>query len=163
MLAERGEGHEFECPFMGGRQNHVGCRAVRVCSQPVHCGYAPPVAGLEPGEAILRHGCDEVVADATLVFKERGRDHRADCVAPAILGAGAAAPVPIETGEGVDTTRLKLSSQHIAIGHRSSIALDAAVLRAPPRSEMDARVKGWSGDFVVGWSWWWVAGVGRPA
>jgi len=108
---------------MGGRQNHVGCRAVRVCSQPVHCGYAPPVAGLEPGEAILRHGCDEVVADATLVFKERGRDHRADCVAPAVLGAGAAAPVPIETGEGVDATRLKLSSQHIAIGHRSSIAL----------------------------------------
>lgn len=128
MLAKRGEGHEFECPFMGGRQNHVGCRAVRVCSQPVHCGHAPPVAGLEPGEAILRHGCDEVVADATLVFKERGRDHRADCVAPAVLGAGAAAPVPIETGEGVDATRLKLSSQHIAIGHRSSIALDAAVL-----------------------------------
>jgi hypothetical protein len=71
---------------------------------------------------VLRHWSDQVVADTTLVLEERGRDHCANRVAPPVLRTGATAPVAVEAGEGVDATRLKLSTQHITIGHRTSIA-----------------------------------------
>ena len=119
---------------MGGCQDHVGGRAVLVRSQPVDCGHAPAVAGHEPGKAILRHGSDQVVADATLMLKERGRDHSADRVASAVLGTSATAPVTVEAGWGVDATRLKLSAQHITIAHRTSIAPPAAERSAPRAS-----------------------------
>jgi len=43
-------------------------------------------------------------------------------VAPLVLGAGATAPVSVKAGEGVSSAGLELSTQHIAIGHLTSIA-----------------------------------------
>jgi len=122
VLLERGERNDLKRPFMGGRQHHVGGRAILVRPQPVHRGHAPAVTGREPGEVVPRHWSDQVVADTTLVLEERGRDHCANRVAPPVLRTGATAPVAVEAGEGVDATRLKLSTQHITIGHRTSIA-----------------------------------------
>jgi len=129
VFLERVERNDLKRPFMGGRQHYVGGRAVLVRPQPVHRGHAPAVAGREPREVVLRHGGDQVVADTTLVLEERGRDHRADRVAPAVLRTGTTAPVPVKAGEGVDATRLKLATEHITIGHRTSIAWQASRCR----------------------------------
>jgi len=131
VFLERGERNDLKRPFMGGRQHYVGGRAVLVRSQPVHRGHAPAVARREPREVVLRHRGDQVVADTTLVLEERGRDHRADRVAPPVLRTGTTAPVTVKAGEGVDPTRLKLATEHITIGHRTSIAWQASRCRAP--------------------------------
>jgi hypothetical protein len=51
------------------------------------------------------------------MLEECGRDYRADRVAPYVLGTRATTPIPVKTGEGIEAAGLKLSSQHIAIGH----------------------------------------------
>jgi hypothetical protein len=51
------------------------------------------------------------------MLEERRRDHRADRVAPEVLGTCATAPIPVKAGEGIKAAGLKLSSQHIAFGH----------------------------------------------
>src|SRR2546421_9632314 len=123
VLAKRGERHDLECSLVGRCQHHEGGRAVLVGPQPVHRSHTPAVTRREPGEAVLGHRRYQVVADSLLMLEELGRDHRADRVAPLILGAGATAPVAVEAGEGVCSAWLELSTQHIAIGHRTSAAL----------------------------------------
>jgi hypothetical protein len=41
------------------------------------------------------------------------------------------APVTVKAGEGVDATRLKLATEHITIGHRTSIAWQTGRCRIP--------------------------------
>jgi len=123
VLAKCGQGHEVERTLVGGRQHDIGRRAIVVRSQPIRSGHAPTIAGPEPGEAILGHWRDQVVADTALVLEERGGDHRADRVASAVLRAGATATVAIEARERVDATRLELSTEDVAIRHdRSAVA-----------------------------------------
>ena len=131
VLLERGERDDIKRPFVGGRQHYVGGRAVLVRPPPVHRGHAPAVAGFEPREVVLRHRSDEVVADTTLVLEERGRDHRADRVAPPVLRTGTTAPVTVKAGEGLDAARLKLATEHITISHRTSIAWQTRRCRIP--------------------------------
>jgi hypothetical protein len=126
VLLERRERDDLERPLIGGCQHYVGGRAVLVRAQPVHRGYAPAVAWDEPGEVVLRHRCDQVVADTTLVLEERGRDDRADRMAPAILWTAATAAVTIEAGERIDATRLELAAEHITFAHVRSIAVSVA-------------------------------------
>jgi hypothetical protein len=131
VLLERSERNDLEGTFMGGRQHDERGRAILVRPQPVQRGYAPAVAGHEPREAVLRHRGDQVIADATLVLEERGGNHRADRVATPVLRTGTTAPVTVKTGEGVDTTRLKLATENITIGHHTSIASQASRCRTP--------------------------------
>ena len=131
MLPERSERNDLKRPFMGGREHDVGGRAIFMRPQPVQRGYAPAVAGREAREVVLRDRGDQVIADTTLVLEERGRDHRADRVAPAILRTCVTATVTVKAGEGVDATRLKLATEHITIDHRTSIARRTGRCRAP--------------------------------
>ena len=131
VLLERSERNDLKRPFMGGRQHYVGRRAVLVRPEPVQRGHAPAVAGREPREVVLTHRGDQVIADTALVLEERGRDHRADRVAAPVLRTGTTAPVTVKAGEGVDATRLKLATEHITIGHRTSIAWQASRCRTP--------------------------------
>ena len=157
VLLERSERNDVKRPLMGGRQHHVGGRAVIVRPQPVQSGHAPAVAGREPGEVVLRHRGDQVIADTTLVLEERGRDHRADRVAPPVLRTGTTAPVTVKAGEGVDATRLKLATEHITIGHRTSIAWQASRRRAP--EALAARLER-AGERPLGWRIaWFVAQI----
>ncbi len=130
MFLERSERNELKRTLVGGRQHYVGGRAVLVRPEPVHCGHAPAVAGREPREVMLGHRGDQVVADTTLVLEERGRDHGADRVAPQVLRTGTTAPVAEEACEGIDATRLKLATEHIAVGHSTSIARQTSRCRA---------------------------------
>jgi hypothetical protein len=69
----------------------------------------------------LRERGAQVVADTTLVLEELRGDHCADRVAAQVLETGATAPVPVEAGDRVGAAGHKLSTQNIAIGHRTSI------------------------------------------
>jgi hypothetical protein len=131
VLLERSERNDLKRPFMGGRQHYVGGHAVLVRPQPVQRGHAPAIAGREPREVVLRHRGDQVIADMTLVLEERGRDHRADRMASPVLRTGTTAPVTVKAGEGIDATRLKLATEHITFGHRTSIAWRTSRCRAP--------------------------------
>jgi len=131
VLLERGERNDLKRPLMGGRQHYIGGCAVLVRPQPVQRGHAPAITGREPREVVLRHRGDQVVADTTLVLEERGRDHRADRMAPPVLRTGTTAPVTVKAGEGVDAARLKLATEHIAIGHYTSIAWQTSRCRTP--------------------------------
>src|SRR6266700_2165902 len=107
---------------MGGREHHVCGRAIAVSPQPVRRRHAPAVPWHEPGEPERRHRRAEVVADATLMFKELAGHHRANRVAPLVLRPRAAAPISIEPGDWVGAARLQLTTKYITIAHPGSIA-----------------------------------------
>jgi hypothetical protein len=117
VLLKRGERDELERTLVRGCQHNEGGRPVLMSPQPVRRGHTPAVAGREPGETVLGPRSYQVVADLILMLEERGCDHRAERVAPEVLGTRATAPIPVKTGEGIKAAGLKLSSQHIAIGH----------------------------------------------
>src|SRR5438270_10517413 len=144
VLTKRGERHDLECSLVGGCQHHEGARPVLVRPQPGHRGHTPAVTRREAREAVLGHRRYQVVADSLLMLEELGRDHRTDRVAPLILGTGATAPVAVEAGEGVCSAWLELSTQHIAIGHRTSIAR-----RLPRRFSIGSRRTRVSGTVPV--------------
>src|ERR1039457_2998938 len=122
VFPERSERHDVESPFMGRRQHYVRGGAVAVSAQPVRRGHAPAFPWHEPGEPELRPRRAESVADTALMLEELSGHHRADRVAALILGPGVAAPISIEPGDRIGTTRLQLTTQHIALDHPSSIA-----------------------------------------
>ena len=107
---------------MSRREHDVGGDAGLVGTEPIDRGHAPAVAGHQAGEAVLRGGCAEIVADFLLVFQKLSRDHRTDRVASAVVRTGPATPVAIEAGERVGAAALELLAEHIAVGHRTKYA-----------------------------------------
>ena len=143
VLLKRSERNDLKRPCMGGRTPaRLGGRAVLMCPQPVQRRHAPAVAGREPREVVLRRRGGQVIADTTLVLEELGRDHRADRVAPPVLRTGTTAPVTVKTGEGVDAARLKFATEHITIGHRTSMAWQTCRTRSARMSSQAGRVRG---------------------
>ena len=69
--------------------------------EPAGGADAPAVAGFEAGEAILRHGGAEVVAESFGGFEEGGVDDAADGVDAVVVGAGLAAAGAVEAGHGL--------------------------------------------------------------
>ena len=84
----------------GGLEHDAGGVAGLQCLLPARGAEAPAVAGLEAGEAVLRQGGGEVVADGAAVGEEACRHDRADGVAAVVFGAGAAGAVAEEAGDG---------------------------------------------------------------
>src|ERR1700744_1137924 len=121
VLLERGQGNDLECALVCGREHDWRREAVLVGAQPVRRRDAPAVSWHETREAVLRHRRAQVVADAPLVLKELARHHRAAGVAAPVLWSGVAAAVPVEAGERVSSTWLKLAAEHIPVSHPRSI------------------------------------------
>ena len=96
----------------GGEEDRRG-GAVLVGLEPSAGDDAPPVAGRQAGEAPLRTGRHEVVADAALVLEELGRDDDADGVAAPVLGPGRAVAVAVEAGQRVGAAGLELAAEHV--------------------------------------------------
>ena len=70
---ERRAGASHTLRQLGAQAVDPGGRAILVRSQPVHRGHAPAVTGREPGEVVLRHRRNQVVANTALVFEEKRR------------------------------------------------------------------------------------------
>ncbi len=83
----------------------------------------------------MRHGGDQVVADAALMGKELGRHDRADRMAAEVLWAGVAAAIAVKARHGIVAARLKLAAEHVPLAHASSIAH-----QGPPLGPGEARV-----------------------
>ena len=84
---------------------------------PVGRRDAPPVARDEAWEAVLRARGRQVVADPALLVEELRGHNRTDGVAPEVLGAGAAAAVAEEAGDGVSAARFQLAPEDISLSH----------------------------------------------
>lgn len=132
MLLERGEWYDVERTLVRGSKHNVRGRAVFMRTQPVHCGYAPAVAGLESGKAVQRHRGDEVVADRALMLEEIVCHDRTDGVAPAILRIRSAATVAKEACDRIGAARLQLTTEHVTIAHAGVSRVGP--LFAPPRA-----------------------------
>jgi hypothetical protein len=123
MFLESFERDDLERSLVCGREDDESRRAVHVRLQPIGCGHTPAVAGNESREPILRHRCDQVVADPLLVLEKLDGDNRANRVAPQVLGTGVAAPITKEAGDRVGTAGSERPAQDIEVVHGPSIAL----------------------------------------
>jgi hypothetical protein len=83
--------------------------------QPSTCAHAPPVAGLEPREAVLRVGGGQVIANGLLVLQEFSRDDGADGVRPEVLGTCRRESIAVETSEGFKAADLEGIAEHTAL------------------------------------------------
>ena len=77
---------------------------------------APLVAGLQPGEAVLRHRRQQVVPLAEREVEELLGHAGAHRVRAHVLGTGVAAPVAEESGEGRGAALAQLTAEHV-LGH----------------------------------------------
>ena len=105
--------------------------------QPACGDNTPAIARCEPGEVIFRHRRDEVVADRPLVLETLPRHDRADRMTADIFRTRAAAPVPEESGDGVEPTRFERTTENIAFArifrHVTRITCPAVGLSSTPR------------------------------
>src|ERR1700678_615189 len=136
VLAQRGQRDDLQRALVRARQDDRRRAAILVGAKPVHGRHAPAVPRYQPGEAELRHGSGEVVADTPLVLEELARHDRADGVTPPVLGSGRACAVTVEPSQRVTPTGLKLSAQHVPVAHPSSIGRGAAGPQ-PPEDDLD--------------------------
>jgi hypothetical protein len=127
MLAEYLERHDVERAFVRGRKYDGRRAAVHVGSEPVGRSDAPAVTRVQSRETMHRHRGTQIVADPSLVLEELGGDDSADRVAALILGSGAAASIPEETGHRIQAARLEIPAEDIALAH------DASLLTVPRR------------------------------
>src|ERR1700679_4036763 len=70
VLAQRGQRDDVERALVRARQDDGRRAAILVGAKPVHGGDAPAVPRHKPGEAELRHGRREVIADAPLILED---------------------------------------------------------------------------------------------
>jgi hypothetical protein len=122
VFPENLERDDLERSLMRGCKDDIGRRTVHVRPQPIGCGHAPPVAGNESRESILRHRRDQVVADSLLVFEKLVGHNSTDRMAPQVLGTGVAAPITKETGNGIAAAGGERFAQNVEVGHGPSIA-----------------------------------------
>jgi len=100
VLDEQFKGDNLERRLMGGFEDDGAGGASLLHLEPARGTDAPAVAGLEAGEAMLRHGGGEVVAEGLRRGQEGLVDHAADGVDAEVVGAGLAAAGAVEAGHG---------------------------------------------------------------
>jgi hypothetical protein len=106
VLNEELEGDDTESVLMGGlEEDRAGCAGL-LDLKPTGGTDAPAIAWSESGEAILRHGGAEVIAEGFGGFEEGLVDDAADGVDTVVVGAGFAATGAIEAGHGLATAGL---------------------------------------------------------
>src|ERR1700737_2780221 len=100
-LDEQFERNDLEGVLVGGFEDHgAGCPCF-LNLEPAGGADAPPVAGLQAGESVLRHGGGEVVAEGFGGGEEGGVDDAADGVDSVVFRAGVATAVAVEAGHRV--------------------------------------------------------------
>ena len=100
VLDEEFEGNDVEGRLVGGFEDDGTCGAGLLDLQPARGADAPTVPRLEAGEAILRHGGGEVVAEGLRRGEKRLVDDAANGMHAKVFGAGLAASGAVESGHG---------------------------------------------------------------
>ena len=122
MLSERCERDDVDGSLVGGRQYDRCCNPVVVGAQPVGCRHTPPVARRKAREVKVRHRSGEIISDAALVVQKLLGDDRAHRVTAPVLGPGMARTVSIEAGHRIDSARLEIATQYVALAHTAILA-----------------------------------------
>src|SRR5690349_10692113 len=115
MLAQRLERDDVERPLVRRLQDDRCGYTGLVRRKPPQRNHAPAIAGPQPRKAEFGTRRAQVVADLLLVLEELRADNRADRVAADVIRAGAAAAVPVETGQRVGAALGKRGAQHVAL------------------------------------------------
>jgi hypothetical protein len=90
--------------------------------RPAFSNHTPPVTGLQSRKAVLRHGRDQVIANAALLHEEFRRHHGAHQMA-GLARSKAAAAVAIEACDWVRTAGLEFGTEDIGFTvHNPSLA-----------------------------------------
>lgn len=118
MAAEVGQAGPLERTEVGGLEHHRRGDPGGQRLEPPIGADAPPVAGLEPGEADRGLGRREIVAVRPAEVEELLGDLGADHVGTEILGTGVATAVSVKTGERSVAAGLEGSAEDVG-GHRS--------------------------------------------
>ena len=119
VLLERGAGHDLERRFVRRRQYDIARLPIPVGAEPVHGRHTPAIARDEPGEAVLGHRSDEVVAYPALVLEELGRNDRTNCMRAKVFRPAGAAAVTVEAGQRLEAARLEFASEDVTLLHAS--------------------------------------------
>ncbi len=100
VLDEELEGDDFEGVLVGGFEDDRAGGSGSLDCEPALSADTPTVAGFEALETVLRHRCNEVVAESAGGFEEGLVDDAADGVYAVVVRAGIAAAVAVEAGVG---------------------------------------------------------------
>jgi hypothetical protein len=101
VLDQELERNDLEGVFVGGFEDDRAGGSSSLDLEPAGGTDAPAVARLEAGEAELRHGGAEVVAEGLGGFEEWSVDDAADGVDAMVVGASLAAAGTVEAGHGL--------------------------------------------------------------
>ena len=107
-----GQVDHLQRPGVGCGQHHRRSDSGVMGLSPTFGNDTPPIAGSETGKAVLRHRCDQVVADVALMIKKFSCQHSAHQMESVRWTRGAAA-VAIEARKRICTARLQLGTEDI--------------------------------------------------
>jgi len=113
VALEVGERAVIERALVGGAQHDARRLARLERLGPARRAQAPAVAGLEAGEAELRHRRRQIVAGGFGEFEERGGGDDANRMAAAVIRAGVAAAVAVEAGHRLDRAVFERAAEHV--------------------------------------------------
>jgi len=119
VLDEKFEGDDFEGVLVGGFEDDRAGGTGSLDCEPTLSADTPAVAGFEALESILRHRCNEVVAESAGGFEEGLVDDAADGVDAVVVRAGVATAVAVEAGcrvSGLAATGGEGLAENIASG-----------------------------------------------
>jgi hypothetical protein len=112
-LDQQFEGNYLEGVLVG-RFEHHRARCSRLLNlKPAGCADAPAIAWLEAGEAVLRHGRREVVAQGLRSREEGLVDDAADGVDAEVIGSSLAAAGAVKAGHGVAAAGVEGLAEYI--------------------------------------------------
>jgi hypothetical protein len=103
VLDKEFEGNNLEGIFVGGFEDDGASSAGLLDLEPARGTDTPAVSGFEAGEAKLRHGSAEIIAEGFGGFEEGSVDDAADGVDAIVVGAGFATAGAVEAGHGLAT------------------------------------------------------------
>lgn len=113
MRLEVGERDELEGRGVRRLEDDRRSNARLECLLPASGNDAPAIARLEAREEPLRLRSDEVVSPPPCELEELFGHHRADDVNAHVARTGAAVAVAVETGHGVERTRLEFAAEDV--------------------------------------------------
>ena len=99
MLLENFQGNDLQSLLVSGRNDHRAAHAFLNGILPSLCADAPPVAGGQPGETVLRHRCDQVIPLRACELQELLGNKAANGVQTPVISVCIAASIPIPTSE----------------------------------------------------------------
>jgi len=122
VLTERCERDDFDGALVRRGENHVRRCPVVMGTEPVGGCNAPPIAGHEAREAVLRHRRAEIVADSLLMREKLLGYDGTNGVTTEVLSSRRTTAVAVETRDGVGATRLQHPTDDVPVSHETSIA-----------------------------------------